>query len=110
MVMTPIPSIPPDTPLAESLLDEEGRVLLPAGTLLTGPLLSRLANRGIRELPVAPVEPPEANADEREARLRLHLDQLFRHAGSGPAVEALRQAIFEHRLGSRAGAPRMTQK
>lgn len=104
MIMTSLRSIPPDTPLAESLLDGDGRVLLPAGTLLTDKILGRLESRGIQALPIAAPATQEIDS-EREASLHLRLDQLFRHAGSGPAVAALRQAIFEHRLGPRMEKP-----
>lgn len=89
----------PGMRVADSIVDDNGRVLVPAGCELTDSILHGLMRREITELKVER-EVEEAPAD-REARLLRcagQLDALFRKAGEGPETRQLYQAILGFRL------------
>ena len=93
----------PGTLLAEPVIDEMGRVLVPSGGELTESMLRSLARREIAELTV--VREVEEDAAERETyRLKqtAALDQIFRHAGEGVETRLLYQAILDYRMENRA--------
>jgi hypothetical protein len=89
----------PGMRLAETILDDTGRVLVPGGCELTESILHGLTRREVAELKV------EREVDEdpaaREARRLRHvgqLDRLFRKAGDGAETRQLYQALLEFRL------------
>lgn len=89
----------PGMRLAETILDESGRVLVPGGCELTESILHGLIRREVDELKI------EREVDEdpvaREARRLRHvaeLDQLFRKAGDGAETRQLYQVILGFRL------------
>jgi hypothetical protein len=99
----PLDQVIPGTLLAEPVIDEMGRVLVPSGGELTESMLRSLARREIAELTV--VREVEEDAAERETyRLKqtAALDQIFRHAGEGVETRLLYQAILDYRMENRA--------
>jgi hypothetical protein len=99
----PLDQVAPGTLLAEPVIDEMGRVLVPSGGELTESMLRSLARREIAELTV--VREVEEDAAERETyRLKqtAALDQIFRHAGEGVETRLLYQAILDYRMENRA--------
>lgn len=99
----PLDQVAPGTLLAEPVIDEMGRVLVPSGSELTESMLRSLARREIAELSV--VREVEEDAAEREAyRLKrvAELDLVFRHAGEGVETRLLYQAILDYRMENRA--------
>jgi len=85
--------------LAEAVLDDAGRLLIPAGSALTENTIASLARREISTVAVelAIIE----DEAEREAYRRhacKELDQLFRHAGDGEETRMLYQTILAYRL------------
>lgn len=102
----PIGELAADVTLAADLSDPAGRVLLPAGTQLTGHLLASLQRRGIEAIPVAaPIAEVDAAAkEERIGQLRQHLDWLFHHAGQEPITMQLQQVILDYQV-SKIGGP-----
>lgn len=119
VVWLPPEEIPPGTPLAADLTDEDGTVLLTAGTRLEVHRLAILVRQGITRLPVAPLPPPAAAAPRpvpeqppaspevaaghpppnlREEMLRAQLEQRFALAGESPASQALFRTLLAYRL------------
>lgn len=88
--------------LAEALVDESGRVLIPAGAELSEKNIASLTSR---DLPGAKIERQVVeDAQETEAYRRVlqgRLDHLFRHAGSGELSRALYQAVLDYRMEQR---------
>ncbi len=77
--------------LGASVVDAEGQVLVPGGTLLTLPIIELLRARGIESLVIS--QPPlEPAAKEREMLARINY--LFRNCGNNlPACDLQRQLI-----------------
>lgn len=90
----------PGLRLAEALLDESGRILMPAGVELNEQVIASLQRRQIEHVVVeVEVATTPAQAEALEGRIRFQLDCLFRHAGKGEETLALRQAIYDYRMG-----------
>lgn len=98
-VSIPIASAVPGMHLAADLLDDSGRVLVPAGTALTEALVCSLMRREVAELPVvlAADEDP-AVVEARNIRIAQSVAGLFRLAGDAPGTHALREAILQFRI------------
>jgi hypothetical protein len=99
----PLDQVESGTVLAEPVIDEMGRVLVPGGAELTESILRSLARREIAELTVS--REVEEDAAEREAyRLKqaTELDRVFRKAGEGAETRALYQAILDYRMENRS--------
>lgn len=99
----PLDQVELGTFLAEPVIDEMGRVLVPGGSELTESILRSLARREITELSV--LREVEEDAAEREAyRLKRveELDKVFRKAGDGVETRALYQAILDCRMENRS--------
>jgi hypothetical protein len=85
--------------LAAHVCDAAGRVLLPAGAVLTEASLVSLARRDIAELRVsraALIDPAAAAIRRKEIEQQLQV--RFRRAGDGDATGLLRQACLEYLL------------
>lgn len=99
----PIDQVQPGAELAEPVIDDIGRVLVPSGCELTESILRSLARREIEELCI--VQEVEEDAVEREAyrqKLTAELDRLFRKAGEGVETRILYQAILDFRMEHRS--------
>jgi hypothetical protein len=90
--------------LSDELLDQQGQVLLPAGTVLTEKMLQRLPAHGVESLAVVDDTPadPVQSAAQRQAQ-RERIAQLFRHHaaddGEDWAANALRALVTDFRVG-----------
>ena len=93
----------PGMVVGEAVVDDAGRILIPAGVELTENSISSLVRR---ELTAVKVEREmEEDPLEREAyRLGLleRMDHIFRHTGDGEPSRALYRAIFDYRMEQRS--------
>lgn len=91
--------VPVGALLAADVVDEGGRVLMPAGSELTEGALGSLRRREIDSVSIekaAALNPAELAA--RQVRIETQLARLFRHAGEHAETRALHQAVLAHRL------------
>ena len=91
--------------LSDELLDVQGQILLPQGTVLTAAMLALMPRHGISMLAVlAPAESPEQQAAARLQR-QQRLDHLFRRHDADSIADAdwastlLRNYVAHFRLG-----------
>jgi hypothetical protein len=90
----------PGMVLSDDLLDANGQVLLPGGTVLSETNIAGLHRRGIDTLPILGEEVEDASAADLEQQ-KQRLDHLFRRRADGDmASEILRQFITRFRLGT----------
>ena len=100
----PLAEVQPGMVLSDELLDKQGQVLLPAGTVLTEKMLERMPGHGIESLAVADETPadPVQLAAQRAAQLE-RISVLFRrHAPDNSddwAANALRALVTDFRVG-----------
>lgn len=92
----------PGMVLADELLDQQGKVLLVQGAILSAAIIALLPRHGVDRLAVlrddpAGVAPPPA---PDHAALQARLAQLFRHsdAAHGSPCALLRHYMAQHRL------------
>ncbi len=98
-----IGDVRPGMRLAEALLDESGRVLVPGGCELTDSVVQGLIRRDIAKLMVErEIEEDPATRAARQARVVAQLDRLFRKAGDGLETRQLYQAILDFRMADQA--------
>ncbi|UCV01814.1 hypothetical protein [Dechloromonas denitrificans] len=98
-----IGDVRPGMRLAEALLDESGRVLVPGGCELTDSMVHGLMRRDIAELTIErEIEEDPATRAAREARVIAQLDRLFRKAGDGLETRQLYRAILDFRMADQA--------
>jgi len=92
----PISDVLPGMCLADALMDDAGRVLVPAATELTESMLHGLVRRNILELPIERecVEDP-AIALARREKIEEALALRFRKAGDGAGTKSLYRAISD---------------
>lgn len=86
-----------DSVLAADLVDADGHVLLPAGSRISLELIASLMLRGVQTVEVDRAD-PLAEMAGREAQVRQQVAHLFRHAGSNPAADRLREVVVDYRL------------
>ena len=89
----------PGMRLAMAVMDDSGRVLLPAAALLTDSILQSLQRRNVLQLVIEREEmlDPVVLA-AHQAEIEQQLARLFRKAGEGEATQALHKAILEFQL------------
>jgi len=100
----PLEQVQPGMVLSDELLDLQGNVLLPQGTVLTAAMLALMPRHGIQILPIQ--SEAEISDDEAQATLE-HYDQriaqLFRKNDpdddSDWATGLLRRFVSDYRLG-----------
>jgi hypothetical protein len=101
----PLEQVQPGMVLSDELLDLQGNVLLPQGTVLTAAMLTLMPRHGIQILPIT--RAVDVSADEAQATL-AHYDQriarLFRKNDpdddSDWATGLLRRFVTDFRLGA----------
>jgi len=99
----PLEEVSPGMVVAAPILDEGGRVLLPAGSTLSEGVIASLERRDIASVTVeVEVQMDPAEAEARRVRLKAQLDHLFRHAGEGEEMHALYAAVLDFSLEHRS--------
>ncbi|RIX46162.1 MAG: hypothetical protein D3M94_10690 [Rhodocyclales bacterium GT-UBC] len=90
----------PGMQLAEPVLDESGRVLVPAGAEVNESLVHGLQRREIVQVSVSyeQAEDP-AQREARLAQINAQLAHLFRKAGDDDATRQLQRAVMAFRSG-----------
>jgi hypothetical protein len=89
----------PGMVLSDILLDQQGQVLLPQGTVLTAAFIALLPRHGIG---VVAVLRPDAGPPPDLAAIQARLAYLFRHHGAGTGGDAtatLHRYMEDYRLG-----------
>ena len=84
----------PGMVLQEPVRDANGQVLLPAAMVLQASHISQLQQRGIQAVSVE-VEETQEEREERVARERSRILELFGEQGASPEAEQLRVAVLE---------------
>jgi hypothetical protein len=103
-----VADVQPGMVLSDELLDPQGKVLLPQGTVLTEAMIALMPRHGITALPILQAAPsPQQLAIEQEA-LRQRIAYLFRRPPTDDAADwaahALRQLVTDFRIGKEASA------
>lgn len=103
----PLAQVEPGMVLSDELLDVQGHVLLPQGTVLTQAMIALMPRHGIAMLPIAVPEAP--SAEELAAIQERHLARLahlFRKndpdSDQDWATALLRRFVTDFRLGALA--------
>lgn len=106
MALVPLASVAEGARLSQPVKDDLGRLLVPAGEVLTAATLAILARRGIQGVAVEGGEGPPAidwRALESQARTTpagtALWERLAREAarwGPGPRMDTLRAALLRH--------------
>jgi hypothetical protein len=98
--LTALAAARPGMVLSDVLLDRQGQMLLPQGTVLTDSVLASLARHGVRMLPIVATD-AEAPPDAEHVQARL--DHLFRKHDRDDtgdwATGILRRYVEDYRLG-----------
>lgn len=90
-----IDAVTPDMLIAEDVVDDSGRILVPAGATVTESMLHSLRRREIAQLRI--IREIDEDAAAREARLAQIGEQVahrFRNAGEGNEGQQLQRAIL----------------
>lgn len=89
--------------LSDQLLDLQGQVLLPQGTVLTEAMLALMPRHGIETLPVLAEQVSPEQAQAERAHHAARIARLFRktdaEAGDDWATDLLRRFVTDFRLG-----------
>lgn len=92
-------SVQPGMKVAEAVVDDGGRVLVPVGAEVTTAMLAGLGRRDIASIKVErEAEEDPVACEARRAVIVSRLDRLFRKAGDGLETRTLYQAILAHRM------------
>ncbi|MES3025353.1 MAG: hypothetical protein V4857_27575 [Pseudomonadota bacterium] len=101
----PLAELRPGMILADTLLDQQGQVLLVQGAVLTEATIALMPRHGIELLPITIAGAPAPEAPDRAALAR-RLDHLFRRNDIDDqddwATGTLRRYIETYRLGPEA--------
>lgn len=94
-------SVTPGMVLSDDLLDDQGKILLPNGTLLTEAILASLARHNIAIIPILceALSPVDEAAELRRHQARLA--RLFRKHAGDEATELMLQYVTHYRAGAR---------
>ena len=94
-------AIQPGMKVAEAVVDDGGRVLVPVGAEVTESMLASLARRDIESIKVEhEVEEDLAAREAHRAVIVSRLDRIFRVAGDTAENRTLYQAVLDHRMES----------
>jgi hypothetical protein len=89
----------PGMKLWESVMDNKGTPLLPAGTELTPSIIKSLQRRGIDGVQIVNDRLTEADLRIERERLEKRLQQLFRRTGNTATGRMLMQSVLTYRFG-----------
>jgi len=88
--------------LSDNLLDPQGQILLPKGTVLTQHAIDSMHRHGVVSVPIVVGElSPEQEAEQRR-HIEARLDRLFRLPGKSEADALLQCYVRNFRLGEQA--------
>lgn len=93
--LRPLEQVAVGTPLAADVRDDQGNLLVGAGTLLTERLSEQLARRGVETLPVALTH---VLTEEERAALEARLAQRFSCVRGQPLMEQLYQMVLCYQM------------
>lgn len=101
----PLAQVEPGMVLSDELLDVQGHILLPQGTVLTQAMIALMPRHGIAMLPIAvPAEPTEEEVAASQERHLERLAHLFRKndpdSDQDWATALLRRFVTDYRLGA----------
>ena len=92
-------TVQPGMIVADAVLDDGGRVLVPSGAEVSTSMLASLARREVASITVEhEVEEDPALREAQRIALTARLDELFRKAGDAPETRTLYEAVLAHRL------------
>lgn len=95
--------VQPGMVLSDELLDVQGHVLLPQGTVLTAAMLERMPRHGIEMLPIEVAAPSGEDLSAMQEQHRRRLARLFRkhdpESEQDWATSLLRRFVEDYRLG-----------
>jgi hypothetical protein len=95
-------AVQPGMKVAEAVVDDGGRVLVPVGAEVTEAMLTSLGRREIESIKVEhEVEEDPAEREAHRAVIVSRLDRIFRHAGDAAETRTLYQAVLDHRMENR---------
>ncbi|MET0319250.1 MAG: hypothetical protein ABW069_00850 [Duganella sp.] len=99
-------NVRPGMVLSDVLLDVQGQVLLPQGTVLTEAMLALMPRHGIEMLPVLAQQSEQASPEQEQATRAHHearIAHLFRKtdpdAGNDWATSLLQRFVLDFRTG-----------
>lgn len=85
--------------IAEAVLDDGGRILLPAGADITDSMLISLRRRDVTSVKVEQqIEEDPATLEAHRVVISTRLDRIFRKAGDAAETRTLYQAVLDHRM------------
>lgn len=97
--------VSPGMVLSDVLLDQQGHVLLPSGTVLTEAMLALMPRHGIAILPILSSEIPAAEVEATLQHYDARIAQLFRKNDPDDdadwATGLLRRFVREYRVGAK---------
>ena len=96
VVYKPLAMVVPGECLARDLFDDQGGVLLSAGTPLDSTSCRRLEGLHLEAVPVRGVD-AEHREQARQQTVERSLDHLFRHWRCSPGMNHLRAVLADHR-------------
>ncbi|MGV7209533.1 hypothetical protein ACLB1G_16940 [Oxalobacteraceae bacterium A2-2] len=100
--------VQPGMVLSDELLDVQGKLLLPQGTVLTEPMLALMPRHGIHTLPIALAAATPEQLAAAALQYGERLNQLFRKndpdSSDDWATATLRRFVTDYRLGRVPGA------
>lgn len=94
-----VESLGPGMTVAEAVVDDGGRMLVPAGAEVSESLAAGLRRRGIETVRVErQVEEDPAAREARRQRLSAELDKRFRRAGESAALSDIYAAVLAYQM------------
>ena len=92
-------AVQPGMKVADAVVDDSGRVLVPAGADVTEAMLASLLRREVVSIKVElEVEEDPAAREAHRAMIVSRLDRIFRKAGDAAETRTLYQAVLDHRM------------
>ena len=99
----PLAEVQPGMILSDELLDVQGQVLLPQGTVLTEAMLALMPRHGIAVLPIAGDDVPSELSEAQREHYAARIAHLFRKndpdSDKDWATALLRRFVSDFRLG-----------
>ena len=85
--------------IAEAVLDDGGRILVPAGADITDSMLISLRRRDVTSVKVEQqIEEDPATLEAHRVVISTRLARIFRKAGDAAETRTLYQAVLDHRM------------